>query len=203
MSEEFRTPFRDYDVLGKWDSPSWNEQTRATVARRLREVPERRFLTLEEWNTLEAVVSRLLPQPDRRRQPVPIVPWIDEILARNESDGYRFAAMPPLREAWRLGLGGIDEESRLRYARPFSRLAPPEQDEVLGSIQRGEVRSDPWNRLPPRRFFTRQLLRTVAGVYYSHPAAWSEIGFGGPASPRGYVRLGFDQRDPWEAREEP
>jgi hypothetical protein len=41
----------------------------------------------------------------------------------------------------------------------------------------------------------------VVGIYYAHPAAWSEIGFGGPASPRGYVRLGFDERDPWEAEE--
>jgi hypothetical protein len=37
--------------------------------------------------------------------------------------------------------------------------------------------------------------------YYGHPTAWSEIGFGGPASPRGYVRMDFDRRDPWEAAE--
>jgi hypothetical protein len=28
------------------------------------------------------------------------------------------------------------------------------------------------------------------------------MGFGGPAAPRGYLRLGPDERDPWEAREE-
>ena len=33
------------------------------------------------------------------------------------------------------------------------------------------------------------------------PTAWNEIGFGGPASPRGYVRMGLDRRDPWEAVE--
>ena len=33
------------------------------------------------------------------------------------------------------------------------------------------------------------------------PTAWNEIGFGGPASPRGYVRMDFDRRDPWEAAE--
>jgi hypothetical protein len=48
-------------------------------------------------------------------------------------------------------------------------------------------------------FFSELLLKDVIEVYYSHPAAWSEIGFGGPASPRGYARLGFDQHDPWEA----
>ncbi len=41
----------------------------------------------------------------------------------------------------------------------------------------------------------------IPRAYYAHPAAWNEIGFGGPASPRGYVRMDFDQRDPWEAAE--
>ena len=27
------------------------------------------------------------------------------------------------------------------------------------------------------------------------------MGFGGPASPRGYVRMELDRRDPWEAAE--
>ena len=47
----------------------------------------------------------------------------------------------------------------------------------------------------------RHLLKTVAALYYAHPTAWSEIGFGGPASPRGYVRLGFNETDPWEGEE--
>jgi hypothetical protein len=38
-------------------------------------------------------------------------------------------------------------------------------------------------------------------MYYAHPQAWDEIGFGGPASPRGYVRMGFNRYDPWEAVE--
>jgi hypothetical protein len=40
----------------------------------------------------------------------------------------------------------------------------------------------------------------LCGAYYSHPFAWNEIGFGGPASPRGYVRMDFNRRDPWEAQ---
>ena len=68
-------------------------------------------------------------------------------------------------------------------------------------MQFGEVEADEWRGLPVKRFFKSLLLKEVATVYYAHPAAWSEIGFGGPASPRGYVRLGFDERDPWEAKE--
>jgi hypothetical protein len=74
------------------------------------------------------------------------------------------------------------------------------QDAVLGDIQAGRVEAPEWADLPPARFFKDVLLKAAAGFYYAHPDAWSEIGFGGPASPRGYVRLGFDQRDPWEAK---
>ena len=42
------------------------------------------------------------------------------------------------------------------------------------------------------------MLRDLYGAYYSHPTAWSDIGFGGPANPRGYVRLAADRRDAWE-----
>jgi hypothetical protein len=201
MTGDGPTPFAGYDVLAKRESPSWNEQTRAVVSRRLHEVPERRFLSTEEWRLLEAVAARLLPQPDRPDDPVPIVPWIDRMLEHNESDGYRYADMPPLREAWRIGLAGIDEESVARHGSRFAALAPEQQDALLGCVQRGEVRGESWRTLPAQRFFTHHLLRSVAAIYYSHPTAWSEIGFGGPASPRGYVRLGLDQHDPWEAVE--
>ncbi len=38
-------------------------------------------------------------------------------------------------------------------------------------------------------------------MYYSHPLAWNEIGYGGPSSPRGHVRKWEGGVDPWEAQE--
>ena len=69
----------------------------------------------------------------------------------------------------------------------------------FADVQTGRVESRYWGDLPAGGFFLHVLLKQTVGIYYSHPAAWSEIGFGGPASPRGYVRLGFNERDPWEA----
>ncbi|RKE17482.1 GMC oxidoreductase [Streptomyces sp. TLI_171] len=40
--------------------------------------------------------------------------------------------------------------------------------------------------------------RYACTAYYSHPEAWDEIGFGGPAFPAGYARLGLDRRERWE-----
>jgi hypothetical protein len=154
-----------------------------------------------EWLTLQAVCDRLVPQPDRPHDPVPIAPFIDQQLARNQGNGYRFEDMPTMRQAWRQGLAGIESESHELHGVPFTELGPRQQDELLARLQRAEVRTGAWERLPPAKFFEQTLLKTVVGIYYSNPAAWSEIGYGGPASPRGYVRLGLGQRDPWEAKE--
>jgi hypothetical protein len=201
MTEVFRHRFPTYDVLHKWNSPSWNDQTRAVVETRLHRIPDRRFFTEAEWEVVSAVCDRLIPQPDRVDRPVPIVPFIDEKLFKNRGDGYRFEDMPPMRQTWRRGLQAIDDEARVRWGGGFRELPPNQQDAVLRAIQHSDVRSENWEGLSPGRFFRSILLHEVASVYYAHPAAWSEIGFGGPASPRGYVRLGFNRRDSWEAEE--
>jgi hypothetical protein len=198
----FRTPYAGYDVLAKWNSPSFDETTREVLRRRLAKVPPRRFLAAEEWLLLEAVCARLIPQPERE-PPIPIVPWIDAALHENRGEGFRFEDAPPMRQAWRQGLKGVAREAERRFGRPFESLTAEDQDTVLRAVQAGEVEPDAWEGLAPQRFFCDLLLKTAAGVYYAHPAAWSEIGFGGPASPRGYVRLGMDGLgiDPWDGRE--
>lgn len=196
----FRTPYPTYDVLAKWDSVSFDDKTREVLDRRLHQVPPRRFLTEAEWRLLEAVTARLLPQPERET-PVPITPWIDATLFENRGEGFRYDGMPPMREAWRRGLDALAQEAQRRFGAPFETLAAERQDAVLRAVQGGEVDAALWARLSPKTFFSHLLLKTTVGIYYAHPAAWTEIGFGGPASPRGYVRLELGGRDPWEARE--
>jgi hypothetical protein len=193
--------YRSYDVLAKWDTVSFDDRTRDVVRRRLHEVPSRRFLSGEEWTLVEALVEQLMPQRDRSR-PIPITPWIDDMLHANRGEGYRHEGSPSLRETWRAGLAAIDAESLHRHGRRFTDLDENGRNALLQSIQREDVDTDGWRAIAPKKFFIDILLKTVAGIYYSHPSAWSEIGFGGPASPRGYVRLGFDRVDPWEAQEE-
>jgi len=195
-----RTPYAGYDVLDKWDTPSFNDRTREVVARRLNDVPRRRFFSEDEWRLLDAIVARLVPQPDRA-EPVPITPWIDEALAANRGEGYRPEGMPPVAAAWRQGLAAMNGEAQRRHGRGFATLDESLQDATLRAIQRGEVDGTLWGGIPAQHFFSDVLLKTVVGFYYAHPEAWNEIGFGGPASPRGYVRLGFSERDPWEAKE--
>lgn len=193
-----KTPYAGYDVMAKRHTPSFDALTRSVIDRRLHAVPERRFFTEDEFALLEAICARLIPQPDRD-SPVPIAPFIDAGLQAGRGEGYRHPDMPPAPEAWRKGLAGIDGEARRRYLRPFTALDPESQDATLAAIQAGEADAALFEGAPPKRFLVHVLLKAAVGVYYSHPFAWSEMGFGGPASPRGYVRLGLDERDPWEA----
>jgi hypothetical protein len=49
--------------------------------------------------------------------------------------------------------------------------------------------------------FWSLLVGDCVSAYYSHPWAWDEIGFGGPAYPRGYMRLENGLPEPWEVNE--
>jgi hypothetical protein len=193
-----KTPYAGYDVLAKWRTPSFDEKTREVVRRRM-DAPPRRFFTPEELRLLEAIVARLLPQSDRS-EPIPLALLIDDYLAQRRGEGYRNEHMPFEWEAWRIGLTGIDAEARRRFGGPFIEISGDHQDEVLRRVQAGDVGAPDWGGMDAARFFKDGLLRVTAGLYYAHPDAWSEIGFGGPANPRGYVRTGFNERDPWEAR---
>lgn len=197
-----RSPYEGYDVLAKWSSPDWDEPTRAVVKQRLDAIPPIRFFTDAEVRLLESIVARIVPQRDRGdAERIPVVPWIDEKLFHDWRDGYRYEDVPPLRDAWRLGLAAIDETARRYHGRDFADLDAPTQDVVLRSVQRGDSPAELWLRLPARRFFRDVLCLTVVKLYYAHPDAWSEIGYSGPSSPRGHVRNWMGGVDPWEARE--
>lgn len=196
----FSSLYPTYDVLDKWDSPSWNEPTRTVVARRIGEPPPRRFFTERQWATLAAVCDRVMPQPEREK-PVAIAPFIDEMLFDDQGNGTRYASLPPLQDCWRRGIDAIEAEARHRHRRAFAALDQAEQDLILKALDDEAVEAAAWTGLPSRDFLRHVLLREIVGVYYAHPAAWSEIGFGGPASPRGYLRLVGNRRDSWEAVE--
>jgi hypothetical protein len=188
-----------YDVLAKRDTPSWNDRTREVIARRLATPGVPRFLTAFEWAVADALCRRIVPQPGEA-DAVPLVALLDAKLLADHGDGFRVAGMPYMREAWRAGLKAIDAEARARHGRGFPDLFDVEQDALLAAMQRGEAGGPHWP-FDPQTFFERRILVDLPGLFYATPKAWNEIGFGGPASPRGYVRLDGDRRDPWEAAE--
>jgi hypothetical protein len=196
-----RERYPGYDVLAKRDTPSWNDKTRAVIDRRLAIDPgAHRFFNDAEWLTLRAVCARIVPQPPERA-PVPLAAMVDAKLHKQHGDGYRDARLPAMGDAWRRGLAALDAEAMARHGVYFHALAPDRQDDLLRAMQNGELKHAAWGDMPCEVFFKHRVLSDIVRAYYAHPTAWSEIGFGGPASPRGYVRMDFDRRDSWEAAE--
>ena len=196
----FVTPYPSYQVLDKWDSPSFNEPTRRVLVERLHNVPPRRFFSESDYALLREVMDCVLPQPERsEHERIAIEAHIDAMLHDGITSGTRYADAPAPREAWLRGLRGIEHESRRRYGVAFGALSTAQRHHVLRAIDDGEVDAAAWPGLHPKRFFRSVLLKEVVKIYYVHPSAWNEMGFGGPAAPRGYVRLGPDELDPWEA----
>ncbi|PRE66243.1 gluconate 2-dehydrogenase subunit 3 family protein [Burkholderia multivorans] len=195
--------YPDYDVLAKRDTPSWNDATRRAIDARLKVAATApRALDAERFATLGALCARIAPQP-AGSDAIPTAALIDARLANDEGDGFRDARLPPLRDAWRIGLAALDAMAHRAHRASFASLDGDTADALLRTVQRGEIEAADraaWAGMDARTFFAKRVLMDICGAYYSHPYAWNEIGFGGPASPRGYVRMDFNRRDPWEAR---
>lgn len=182
----------------------WDAATREVVRQRVQETPAIRFFNPEEARLMELVCQHLLPQDDRDpAHRIPLLPFIDERLYEGRTPGYRFEVMPPDPEAYRLGLEAIEQMARTNHQRSFSELSWGEQDKLLKSIHDEKPLSgaeEIWVRMPPHRYWVL-VLQDCVEMYYAHPWAWDEIGFGGPAYPRAYMRLGSGEAEPWEVKE--
>jgi hypothetical protein len=189
-----------YDVLSKRDTPSWNDKTREVIDARLSVPSGPAFLSTEEWRTLKALCDRVMPQPKGRPR-VPLAAYVDRQLLAGKTKGYRFANMPQPAEAWRRGLAALDEVAGRQQGRRFADLTQSDQDAVLRQMAEGALEAAALGKMPSGTFWTSHVIHDVVGAYYAHPAAWNEMGWAGPASPRGYVRLGLNRRDAWEPDE--
>jgi len=182
---------------------SWDEATQKVVTDRVEKVPSIRFFSQEEAALLGAVIARVMPQDDRSEErTIPILPVLDERLYKNSLNGFRYEDMPPDREAYRLAIKAIEEMTQERFGRSFTDLTVHRQELILKSLHDG--RPEPshavWQTMPVHRFWA-MLMEDCVTAYYSHPWAWDEIGFGGPAYPRGYMRLENGLAEPWEKEE--
>ena len=197
-----RDRYPDSDILGQ--RGHWDDATRRVVLDRVHNVPPFAHFGPPRRATLEALCARVIPQshrPPGRR--VPIAPWIDRNCVEGTADGFRFDDMPPNDRAWDWGLEGLDQAAQALFGGWFVDLDGHRQDAVLQAIRAGDPPGQVWQRMPARRWWIYIALRQITGIYYAHPYAWDEIGFGGPAYPRGYFALNFGAPEPWEAREAP
>jgi len=183
--------YPDYDVLETVEH--WDAVTRRVVLERVANVPPIRFFTPEEERALRAFCDVVVAQDRDPR--IPVLEMVDAKMHERKLDGFRYADMPPDPETWRLVAAGLDQSAREAGSEDgFAGAGSELRHELVKRFSEGEL---DWE-LPVARAWS-VVMRGVLSAFYSHPWAWNEIGFGGPAYPRGFARLASGQREHWEA----
>ncbi len=183
----------------------WDDATRRVVDGRVRDIPPIRFFSTAEVPLMQCLCDHLLPQGDRKpERRVSIMNYVDERLASGRIPGYRFETMPPDGEAYRLGFEALHRMARTAQGTDFMGLDWDTQEALLKALHDARPwtgAEDVWLQMPVIRWWAL-VMGDIASAYYAHPWAWDEVGFGGPAYPRGYSRLAHGEAEPWEVDEQ-
>ena len=190
-----RGAFPGFDVLDQVGH--WDEVTAGVVLARLDPQPEFSFFSPLEQATADALFDQLLGQHDEPK--VPVLLLVDRRLALDETDGWRYEGMPEDRDAWRRTLAALDADARDAHGAPFHTLTTAQQAVLIQAVQDSDGE---WHGLKASHVWSLWT-RYACAAFYSHPWAWNEIGFSGPAYPRGYKARGANQLETWEVHGSP
>ncbi|OGX80769.1 gluconate 2-dehydrogenase subunit 3 family protein [Hymenobacter coccineus] len=173
-----------------------SDATRAALQQRLDAPADYtpQFLAPEAFALLEAVAACLFPQPDRPERPIPLAPSVDERLLEGRSDGWRYDALPPDRETYRLGLGAIQETAQALFQQDFPTLGAEQQQRVMQAVADGTPPGATWQTLDASRFF-EEMLAELTEIYYAHPLAQEEIGYVGMADLPAWTKIGLNEKE--------
>jgi hypothetical protein len=186
--------FPGFDVL---DSVAeWDDTTAGIVLARLALPEGLAFFTPHEVGVAAPLLDLLLAQDSEPR--VPVLALIDARLAAGETDGWHYDDLPEDAQAWRETLAALDADANERHAgRGFAELVDSEQTGLVQAVQDLSSNDKNWHEWPAEHVWSLWT-RYACTAFYSHPWAWNEIGFPGPAYPRGYLNPGVDSRERWE-----
>jgi Gluconate 2-dehydrogenase subunit 3 len=191
--------YPDWDVLSQ--QRHWDEVTRSVVLDRVENVPSIEFFSPSEVDTLKAFCDVATAQDAEPR--IPVLAYVDEKLGAGKRDGWQYYDLPDDGELWQRVARGLDEEAqRLSFA-SFGEAPLETQTGIVHRFNQAELHGGVWDGLNVARAW-KVVMRYVVQAYYSHPWAWNEIGFGGPAYPRGYGAFGspeLGEQESWETAE--
>ena len=193
-----KTHYSSYDVMNEQEH--WDDHTREIVQKRLEVPGSFPKLTGEEVDLIRAMAALLVD--DARSQVLDyVVKHFDQKLSTDIGESERKVNVPPARQLIKDGLAALNHLAQTAHQRLFPDLPAEQQISLLVGMESDTttLQTPEGRAVPASDFFKKMLLETV-NAYYSHPLIWSEIGYGGPAYPRGYVRSEFGLTDPWEAK---
>lgn len=193
ITPQNRGRFPGFDVLDEVDR--WDDVTTGVVLKRLQPTVDLEFFTAAEDAVARPLCDLLLAQDSAPR--IPVVALIDARLAAGETDGWHYEDMPPDPQAWRETLAALDEDARDAHGRRFHDLSDAERGPLVQRVAGAASAGGQWHDWAARHVWSLWT-RYACAAFYSHPWSWNEIGFGGPAYPRGYKNVGIDKREGWE-----
>lgn len=193
------TRYPSFNVLDEKDA--WDDHTQQIVTSRNHSMVKYEFLNECEVEILRCVCSLLVD--DSSSGPLEfVISHIDQTLFSSPGEGQRKVGVPAAQELIRQGLEAMEKSSQHMYSISLAELETENQKKMIKDISENKAESSAiWNGVPQKALFEK-LMRLTVESYCSHPRVWSDIGYAGPAYPRGYVRTQLGQLDPWEAKTE-
>lgn len=192
--------YPSYNVMEQKDH--WDHHTQEIVTDRLVQKQQYQLLTDVEVEIIRSLCTHLIH--DQRADIIQyVIRHIDQFISSNVGESQRKPGIPPAPQLIRDGIQAIDQLSMQRHMDHYFHLSIADQTAILSEISQAKNHNpvDVWGIIPPKELFN-MLLKLTTEAYYSHPVIWSEIGYAGPAYPRGYVRTQGGHLDPWEAKRE-
>jgi len=186
--------FPGFDVLAQ--QRGWDEVTRRVVLERLDPGDGPRFFTARQYATLDAVLDRLVGQEPGEAQRVRMAAMVDSRMAEGSTDGWHYEDLPRDEEVWRRSLDALEDDATGAYEASFADCSREQQLALLTRIHDADA-EERWHGMPASRLWSLWM-RYACTAFYSHPAIWNEIGFSGPAYPRGYKNAHVGKREPFE-----
>ena len=179
-------------------APHWDQVTRDLIEARVRTSPPAvTFFSGTERGCAHVLLNDLTGQ-DRDDAQVPVTQMVEARLAAGETDGWRYDDMPEDGQAWRDTLGYLDADARARCGTSFAQAAVQDRHRLIQAVR--DRSGQDWHGLPATHVWSLWT-RYACTALYAHPDAWAEMGFPGPAYPRGYKNIGVDKLEPYEVRD--
>lgn len=191
--------YPDYDVFALQDE--WDAHTRQIVGKRLGPF-QFKLLTPEQQDLIKAV-ARQLAYEHREEVLTWIAAHVDEQLLSPLGEAQRRPGVPPQKELILSGIEALNSWAKEKFFKGFQSIRQEQQLEFLQLLEVGGLPQDHGWTVEKQKELFKKLTGLVISAHYSHPWVWSDIGYGGPAYPRGYVRVELGLTDPWEPKQVP
>ncbi|GBQ13248.1 gluconate 2-dehydrogenase subunit 3 family protein [Swaminathania salitolerans] len=209
MSQTSLPPRIAPDYLALLDSDRISGRTRQIMEERAQtnDAPYHpQHLTRSAYDVLVALTECVLPQEAILGDEAINLPARIDTRLGTAGDGWRFAALPPDREAYERALTGLDGVSDARYGTAFCRLDPTDRETLVQALAEGALGTETLDGDQMRAWFA-DLRADCVQSFMSHPAVQARLGIdavfnGGDAIFQGFSAMGEGVSEAWEPEPE-